>query len=156
MSPWGLGTEEEEGFRTGPPGYIGWRNSFLGIDSGAPYTFKNTGQSSPHMEESRQRWVCRKAQRMRWTEPICCPVVNGCWQMLWYLYTVATYIQVVSVFPWNKVISVQGKHNQDPPPHSPSRSYSQHITKFRNNKETAAHQGWPKFYSRKSLFDIIL
>jgi hypothetical protein len=39
---WGLGTEEEEGYRTGPPGYIGWRNSFLGIDSGAPYTFKNT------------------------------------------------------------------------------------------------------------------
>jgi hypothetical protein len=23
--------------------YIGWRNSFLGIDSGAPFTFKNTG-----------------------------------------------------------------------------------------------------------------
>jgi hypothetical protein len=40
---WGLGTEEEEGNRTGPPGHIGWRNSFLGIDSGAPYTFKNTG-----------------------------------------------------------------------------------------------------------------
>jgi hypothetical protein len=39
---WGLGTEEEEGYRTGPPGYIGWWNSFLGIDSGAPYTFKNT------------------------------------------------------------------------------------------------------------------
>ncbi len=39
----GLGTEEEEGYRTSPPGYIGWRNSFLGIDSGAPYTFKNTG-----------------------------------------------------------------------------------------------------------------
>ncbi len=38
----GLGTEEEEGYRTDPPGYIGWRNSFLGIDSGAPYTFKNT------------------------------------------------------------------------------------------------------------------
>jgi hypothetical protein len=36
-SLWGLGTEEEEGYRTG------WRNSFLGIDSGAPYTFKNTG-----------------------------------------------------------------------------------------------------------------
>ncbi len=35
---WGLGTEEEEGYRTGPPGYIGWRNSFLGINSGAPYT----------------------------------------------------------------------------------------------------------------------
>jgi hypothetical protein len=39
---WGLGTEEEEGHRTGPPGYIGWRNSILGIDSGAPYTFKST------------------------------------------------------------------------------------------------------------------
>jgi hypothetical protein len=39
---WGLGTEEEEGYRTGEPGYIGWRNSYLGIDSGAPYTFKNT------------------------------------------------------------------------------------------------------------------
>ncbi len=42
-SLWGLGTEEEEGYRTGPPGYKGWRNSFLGIDSGAPYMFKNTG-----------------------------------------------------------------------------------------------------------------
>jgi hypothetical protein len=42
-SLWGLGTEEEEGYRTGPPGYIGWRNSLLGIDSRAPYTFKNTG-----------------------------------------------------------------------------------------------------------------
>ncbi len=42
-SLWGLGTEEEEGYRTGPPGYIGWWNSFLRIDSGAPYTFKNTG-----------------------------------------------------------------------------------------------------------------
>ncbi len=39
----GLGTEEEEGYRTGPPGSIGWRNSFLGIDSGGPYMFKNTG-----------------------------------------------------------------------------------------------------------------
>ena len=35
-SLWGLGTEEEEGYRTGPPGYIGWRNSFLGIASWAP------------------------------------------------------------------------------------------------------------------------
>jgi hypothetical protein len=40
---WELGTEEEEGYRTGPPGYKSWGNSFLGIDSGAPYTFKNTG-----------------------------------------------------------------------------------------------------------------
>jgi hypothetical protein len=39
----GLGTEEEEGYRTGPPGHISWRNLFLGKDSGAPYTFKNTG-----------------------------------------------------------------------------------------------------------------
>ncbi len=30
---WGLGTELEKGCRTGPPGYIGWRNRFLGIDS---------------------------------------------------------------------------------------------------------------------------
>jgi hypothetical protein len=51
-SLWGLGTEEEEGYRTGPPGYIGYRNSFLGIDSGAPYTFKNTGPGvlSEHVE----------------------------------------------------------------------------------------------------------
>ncbi len=35
-SLWGLGTEEEEVYRTGPPGYIGWRNSFLGIDFWAP------------------------------------------------------------------------------------------------------------------------
>ncbi len=35
---WGLGTGEEEGYRTGPPGYIGWRNSFLGIDSAGPHT----------------------------------------------------------------------------------------------------------------------
>jgi hypothetical protein len=43
---WGLGTGEEEGYRTDPPGYIGWRNSFLGIDSGAPYTFKNTSSEN--------------------------------------------------------------------------------------------------------------
>jgi hypothetical protein len=42
-SLWALGTEEEEGYRTGPPGYIGWRNSFLRSFSGAPYMFKNTG-----------------------------------------------------------------------------------------------------------------
>ncbi len=42
-SLWGLETEEEESYCTGPPGCIGWRNSFLGIDSGAQYTFKNTG-----------------------------------------------------------------------------------------------------------------
>ncbi len=35
-SLWGLGTEDEKGYRTGTPGYIGWRNSFLGIDSWAP------------------------------------------------------------------------------------------------------------------------
>ncbi len=34
-SLWGLGTEEEYGYRTGPPGYIGWRNSFLGINARA-------------------------------------------------------------------------------------------------------------------------
>ncbi len=45
-SLWGLGTEQEQGYCTGPPGYIVWRNSFLGIDSGAPYTFKNTSSQS--------------------------------------------------------------------------------------------------------------
>jgi hypothetical protein len=33
---WGLGTKMEYVYRTGPPGYIGWRNSFLGIYSWAP------------------------------------------------------------------------------------------------------------------------
>jgi hypothetical protein len=42
-SLWGLGIKEEEGYCTGTPGYIGWQNSFLGIDSRALYTFKNTG-----------------------------------------------------------------------------------------------------------------
>ena len=43
-SLWGLRTKakEEEGYRSGPPGYKSCQNSFLGIDSGAPYTFKNT------------------------------------------------------------------------------------------------------------------
>ena len=42
-SLWGLGTEEEKVYHTGQPGYIGLWNSFLGIDSGVPYMFKNTG-----------------------------------------------------------------------------------------------------------------
>jgi hypothetical protein len=54
-SLWGLGTEEEEGYRNGPPGYIGWRNSFLGIDSGAPYAFKNT--DSGRANERKREWV---------------------------------------------------------------------------------------------------
>jgi hypothetical protein len=52
---WGLGTEEEEGYRTGPPAYIGWRNSFLGMDSGAPYTFKNTSSVARWLRLSRSR-----------------------------------------------------------------------------------------------------
>jgi hypothetical protein len=43
---WGLGTEQEQGYRTGPLGYIGWRNSFFGIYSRSPETFKNTGSES--------------------------------------------------------------------------------------------------------------
>jgi hypothetical protein len=58
-SLWGLGTKEEEGYRTGHPGHIGCRNSFLGIDSGAPYTFKNTG-SVP--EPERFFWHGTKVQ----------------------------------------------------------------------------------------------
>ncbi len=33
---WGLGIEQEEGCRSGPPGYTDWWNLFLGIDSWAP------------------------------------------------------------------------------------------------------------------------
>jgi hypothetical protein len=36
-SLWGLGTEEEEGYRTGPLGYIGWRIHSLESIPG-PYT----------------------------------------------------------------------------------------------------------------------
>ncbi len=32
---WGLGTDQEQGCRTGPPGYIGWRNQLFGINSWA-------------------------------------------------------------------------------------------------------------------------
>ncbi len=49
---WGLGTEYEQGYRTGPPGYIGWRNSFLEIDSLGSINFKNTGSDEPKSLES--------------------------------------------------------------------------------------------------------
>jgi hypothetical protein len=39
----GLGTEKEQGCRTGPPGFIGWQKRFLGIYSWTPEKFKNTG-----------------------------------------------------------------------------------------------------------------
>jgi hypothetical protein len=32
-SLWGLGTEEEEGYRTGPPGFIGWRAGINSLES---------------------------------------------------------------------------------------------------------------------------
>ncbi len=56
-SLWGLGTEEEEGFRTVPPDYLGWRNSFLGINAGAPFTFKSTGsvQAEKELAQSKMR-----------------------------------------------------------------------------------------------------
>ncbi len=62
----GLGTEEEEGYRTVPPGYIGWRNSFLGIDSGAPYTFKNTGSVLGVLDEP---YSAKPAQQCSHTGP---------------------------------------------------------------------------------------
>jgi hypothetical protein len=34
------------GLRTGPPGFIVWRNRFRGIDSWAPEKFKNTGSGA--------------------------------------------------------------------------------------------------------------
>jgi hypothetical protein len=40
---WGLGTKQEQGCRTGPPGYTACRNGFLGIDSWTPSKFKNSG-----------------------------------------------------------------------------------------------------------------
>ncbi len=63
----GLGTEEEEGYCTGPPGYVGWRNSFLEIDSGAPYTFKNTGSVPQDLLHpySKQRNVEKKHNFLR-------------------------------------------------------------------------------------------
>jgi hypothetical protein len=68
-SLWGLEIEEEEGYSTatGPPGYIGWRNSFLGIDSGATYTFKNTGSVSAFgryvaVLRPRRKLYCTSAQ----------------------------------------------------------------------------------------------
>jgi hypothetical protein len=76
-SLWGLGAEEEEVYRTGPPGYIGWRNSFLGIDSGDPYTFKNTVSefSCPdefRMSESREKKIlCLLSRKM----DNCCEVL---------------------------------------------------------------------------------
>ncbi len=84
---WGLGTGEEEGYRTGPPGYIGWRNSFLGIDSGAPYTFKNTssvlgliplpGAVGPWWSQ----WRLSRGWRTGswgWTTRQACPRRGGC------------------------------------------------------------------------------
>jgi hypothetical protein len=64
-SLWGLGTGEEESYRTGPPGYIGWRNSFLGIDSGAPYTFKNTGSACSTSAYKIQNMLTFKEPRNR-------------------------------------------------------------------------------------------
>ncbi len=40
---WELGTEQEQGYRTGPPGYTAWGNWFVGIDSWASLKFKNSG-----------------------------------------------------------------------------------------------------------------
>jgi hypothetical protein len=45
-SLWGLGTEEEYGYHTGPPGYISWRNLFLGINSEAPKHLKIRAQAA--------------------------------------------------------------------------------------------------------------
>ncbi len=64
----GLGTSEEEGYRTGPPGYIGWRNSFLGIDSGAPYTFKNRGSERKVIRMKKGRDGDKKVDRWEGSE----------------------------------------------------------------------------------------
>ncbi len=43
-----IGTKQEQGYRTGPPSYIGWRLLFLGIDSWAPKKVKNSGSAAFH------------------------------------------------------------------------------------------------------------
>jgi hypothetical protein len=48
-SLWGLGTEDEEVYRTGPPGYIDWRNSFLGSIPGPHTRLKIRAQNSIHI-----------------------------------------------------------------------------------------------------------
>ncbi len=48
-------------YGTGPPGYIGWRNQFLGTDSWAPWTFTNMG-----------------SVKGCWTGRICTSYFQGC------------------------------------------------------------------------------
>ncbi len=79
---WGQGTEEEEGYRTGPPGYMGWRNSFLGISSGAPYTFKNTSSVKFHRPPStiacapKNHFVMEHLVRNKKTTFHCCSMAH--------------------------------------------------------------------------------
>ncbi len=84
-SLWGLGTKEEEGYRTGPQGYIGWRNSFLGVDSGAPYTFKNTGSAVIPSET-----LTRNTSPGTGGARVVCPVVEDC-----VVVTVVVRVEVV-------------------------------------------------------------
>ncbi len=43
---------DKQGYRTGPPGYIGWRNRFFEIDSWAPWTFTNSGSADHRFYEA--------------------------------------------------------------------------------------------------------
>jgi|LakMenEpi03Aug12_release.lakeMendotaPanAssembly.Ray.scaffolds.fasta_scaffold339805_1 hypothetical protein len=45
---------------TGPPGYIGWWNRFLGIDSSSPETFTNSGSDFVY--------ICLFSPSVRWSQ----------------------------------------------------------------------------------------
>ncbi len=49
-----------------PARYIGWRNSFLGIDSGAPYTFKDTGSGNVYRKCVEPRHFFPWDRNKRW------------------------------------------------------------------------------------------
>ncbi len=91
------------GYRTGPPGYIGWRYSFLGIDSWAPLTFKNTGSGIldiaclPSAVD-----VCdvpivssAVAQCSRWESPLLWGPCYCCWCPCWML--LASLLSILAV-----------------------------------------------------------
>ncbi len=54
---WGLGTEYEQGYRTGPPRYIGWRIDALESIPGLLKSFKIQAQVAYVHMASRKLWV---------------------------------------------------------------------------------------------------
>ncbi len=54
---WGIRTKQDYGCRTCPPGYIGWRNRILGIDSQAPKKFKIRALNTSEREKVMFLWL---------------------------------------------------------------------------------------------------